>query len=140
MNNNELKRAGLKITTPRLKILALLENAKPHHLRAESIYQQLKDQGTDVGLATVYRVLTQFESAGIVRRHNFEGGFSVFELEDGTHHDHMVCERCGSVKEFYDEIIEKRQSEIAQTVGFVITEHHHTVYGICQHCRENVVC
>ncbi|MCX7120691.1 MAG: ferric iron uptake transcriptional regulator [Gammaproteobacteria bacterium] len=135
MNNTELKRAGLKITAPRLKILGFLENAKPHHVSAESIYQQLKDQGDDVGLATVYRVLTQFETAGLIRRHNFEGGFSVFEIEQGHHHDHMVCERCGNVKEFYDEAIEKRQSEIAKESGFKITEHHHTVYGLCQKCQ-----
>jgi Fur family ferric uptake transcriptional regulator len=97
INNNELRKAGLKITTPRLKILALLENVKPHHLSAEIIYQKLKEQGDDVGLATVYRVLTQFETAGLIRRHNFEGGFSVFEIEHGAHHDHMVCERCGLV-------------------------------------------
>lgn len=135
-NNNELKKAGLKITTPRLKILALLENAKPHHLSAESIHQQLKDQGDDVGLATVYRVLIQFESAGLIRRHNFEGGYSVFEIEQGHHHDHMVCERCGSVKEFFDDAIEKRQAEIAENTGFKITEHHHTIYGICQLCQK----
>ncbi|MDP1573591.1 MAG: ferric iron uptake transcriptional regulator [Coxiellaceae bacterium] len=134
-NNNDLRKAGLKITTPRLKILELLENAKPHHLSAEAIYQQLKEQSNDVGLATVYRVLTQFEAAGLIRRHNFEGGFSVFEIEHGTHHDHLVCERCGSVKEFFDEALEKRQSEIADKNGFQITEHHHTIYGICSACR-----
>ena len=135
MNNNELKRVGLKITTPRLKILELMENAKPHHVSAESIYQQLKDQGNDVGLATVYRVLIQFETAGLIRRHNFEGGFSVFEIEQGNHHDHMVCERCGTVKEFFDDAIEKRQAEIAKESGFTITEHHHTIYGICKNCN-----
>jgi Fur family transcriptional regulator, ferric uptake regulator len=136
MNDNELRKAGLKVTTPRLKILALLENAKPHHLSAESIHQQLKDQGDDVGLATVYRVLIQFETAGLIRRHNFEGGFSVFEIEQGHHHDHMVCERCGTVKEFFDDSIEKRQSEIAKEAGFQITEHHHTIYGICNKCQK----
>lgn len=135
MNDNELRKAGLKVTTPRLKILALMENAKPHHLNAESIYQQLKEQGDDVGLATVYRVLIQFEAAGLIRRHNFEGGFSVFEIEQGHHHDHMVCERCGSVREFFDEHIEKRQAEIAKANQFQITEHHHTIYGICHHCH-----
>lgn len=133
-NNEDLKKAGLKITTPRLKILELLEKAKPHHLSAEAIYQQLKDDRS-VGLATVYRVLTQFEAAGLVRRHNFEGGFSVFEIEQGTHHDHLVCERCGMVKEFFDDLIEKRQHEIAEKNGFQITEHHHTIYGICQNCK-----
>ncbi|OGT44534.1 MAG: transcriptional repressor [Gammaproteobacteria bacterium RIFCSPHIGHO2_12_FULL_38_11] len=134
MDNKELKRAGLKITAPRLKILELLENAKPHHVSAESIYQQLKEQNNDVSLATVYRVLTQFETAGLIRRHNFEGGFSVFEIEQGHHHDHMVCERCGAVKEFFDELIEKRQADIARESGFQITEHHHTIYGICRNC------
>ena len=135
MNNNELKRVGLKITTPRLKILELMENAKPHHVSAESIYQQLKDQGNDVGLATVYRVLIQFETAGLICRHNFEGGCSVFEISPGHHHDHMVCERCGIVKEFFDGVIEKRQAEIAKESGFTITEHHHTIYGICKNCN-----
>ena len=134
-NNNDLRKAGLKITTPRLKILELLENAKPHHLNAESIHQQLKDQNNDVGLATVYRVLTQFEAAGLIRRHNFEGGFSVFEIEHGSHHDHLVCERCGAVKEFFDDAIEKRQSDVAEKNGFQITEHHHTIYGICSNCQ-----
>lgn len=139
MNNNDLKKAGLKITTPRLKILELLEHAKPHHMSAESIYQQLKDQGNDVGLATVYRVLVQFEAAGLIRRHNFEGGFSVFEIEHGTHHDHIVCERCGAVKEFVDEIIEKRQFDIARKNDFKITDHHHTIYGICAVCQGSVI-
>lgn len=135
-NDHELRKAGLKVTTPRLKILAFMEQAKPHHLSAESIHQQLKEQGDDVGLATVYRVLIQFEAAGLIRRHHFEGDFSVFEIEQGHHHDHMVCERCGIVKEFYDETIEKRQVEIAHASGFSMTEHHHTIYGICQHCEK----
>lgn len=136
MNDNELRKVGLKVTAPRLKILALLENAKPHHLSAESIHQQLKDQNDDVGLATVYRVLVQFETAGLIRRHNFEGGFSVFEIEQGHHHDHIVCERCGAVKEFYDDAIEKLQSSIAEKLGFKITEHQHTIYGVCQLCQK----
>lgn len=136
--NDNLKQAGLKITTPRLKILELMENAKPHHMSAESIHQRLKDQGDNVGLATVYRVLIQFETAGLIRRHNFEGGFSVFEIEHGEHHDHMVCERCSAVKEFTDDLIEKRQAEIAKESGFQITEHHHTIYGICQRCQKTL--
>ena len=136
MNNNDLRKLGLKVTTPRLKIIALLENAKPHHMSAESIYHRLKEHGDDVGLATVYRVLTQFETAGLIRRHNFEGGFSVFEIEQGNHHDHMVCEHCGYVKEFFDDLIEKRQAEIAKEFNFKITEHHHTIYGVCQHCQK----
>ena len=138
MSDNDLRKAGLKVTTPRLKILALMEHAKPHHMSAESIYQQLKDQGDDVGLATVYRVLIQFETAGLIRRHNFEGGFSVFEIEQGHHHDHIVCERCGTVKEFFDDVIEKRQAEIAAESGFKITVHHHTIYGICKSCQNRV--
>lgn len=134
INNEELKKAGLKITTPRLKILELLEKAQPHHLSAEEIHQHLKEDRS-VGLATVYRVLAQFETAGLVKRHNFEGGFSVFELEQGDHHDHLVCERCGSVKEFFDETIEQRQRDIAQKNGFQITEHQHTIYGVCSHCQ-----
>lgn len=135
MNKNELRKAGLKVTTPRIKILQLLEKAKPHHMNAESIHQQLKDHGDDVGLATVYRVLTQFETAGLIRRHNFEGGFSVFEIEQGLHHDHIVCERCGMVKEFCDPVIEERQALLAEKSGFAITEHHHTIYGVCEKCR-----
>ncbi|OGT26187.1 MAG: transcriptional repressor [Gammaproteobacteria bacterium RIFCSPLOWO2_02_FULL_42_14] len=134
-NNDELRRAGLKITTPRLKILELLEHTKPHHLSAESIHQQLKAQGDDVGLATVYRVLAQFETANLIRRHQFDGGYSVFELEQGEHHDHLVCERCGLVKEFVDDVIEKRQFEIAERAGFQISEHQHTIYGVCKNCR-----
>lgn len=133
-NDQELRRAGLKVTTPRLKILELLEHANPHHLSAEAIHQQLKEHGDDVGLATVYRVLTQFESAGLIRRHYFEGGFSVFELEQGLHHDHLVCTRCGLVKEFMDKAIEKAQDEIALRAGFTVTDHHHTIYGVCQNC------
>lgn len=138
MNKNELRKAGLKITIPRIKILQLLENAKPHHVSAESIHQQLKDHGDDVGLATVYRVLTQFETAGLIRRHHFEGGFSVFEIEQGPHHDHIVCERCGLVQEFVDDIIEKRQALLAEKSSFIITEHHHTIYGICDKCQKKV--
>src|SRR3990167_1163686 len=136
MSDNELRKAGLKVTTPRLKILALMEHAKPHHMSAESIHHQLKEHGDDVGLATVYRVLTQFETAGLIRRHNFEGGFSVFEIEQGLHHDHIVCERCGLVQEFCDELIEKRQALLAQQSGFSITEHHHTIYGVCEKCQQ----
>lgn len=135
MNDQELRKAGLKVTAPRLKILQLLEQAKSEHLSAEAIYQQLKDQGDDVGLATVYRVLTQFESAGLVRRHHFEGGYSVFEMEAGDHHDHIVCVKCGLVKEFFDAEIEKRQDEIALRMGFKVTDHNHTIYGVCTPCQ-----
>ena len=105
MDNKELKRAGLKATLPRLKILKIFETAEKHHLSAEDVYRALIESGEDVGLATVYRVLTQFEAAGLVKRHNFEGDYSVFELEQGEHHDHLVCVRCGLVKEFIDNTI-----------------------------------
>lgn len=135
MNDSELRKAGLKVTAPRIKILQLLEAAKSQHLSAEAIYQQLKDQGDDVGLATVYRVVTQFETAGLIKKHHFEGGYSVFEMADGEHHDHLVCVKCGLVKEFYDEEIEKRQEQIAQKAGFLSTDHEHTIYGICGQCQ-----
>jgi len=134
-NDRDLKKAGLKITIPRVRILELLEKAKPHHLSAENIHDQLKEE-TGIGIATVYRVLTQFEAAGLIRRHNFEGGFSVFEIEHGEHHDHLVCERCGSVTEFFNDTIEREQHAIAKQHGFLITEHHHTIYGVCKHCQQ----
>lgn len=135
MSDQELRKVGLKVTAPRLKILQLLEQAKPAHLSAEAIYQQLKDQGDDVGLATVYRVLTQFEAAALIRRHHFEGGYSVFEMADGDHHDHIVCVKCGVVKEFCDDEIEKRQALVAERIGFAITDHEHTIYGVCAQCQ-----
>src|SRR5476651_1109375 len=104
--SQQLKEAGLKITMPRLKILQILEQSTDHHLSAEDVYRALSDMGEDVGLATVYRVLTQFETAGLINRHNFEGGYSVFELSQGEHHDHLVCVKCGRVEEFMDEMIE----------------------------------
>lgn len=134
-HDNELKNASLKITTPRLKILALLEHVNPHHLSAEAVHQQLKERGEQVGLATVYRVLMQFETAGLVRRHQFDGGFSVYELDRGEHHDHLVCVRCGAVKEFCDKTIEHAQEEIAKTAGFQIKDHAHTIYGVCAKCQ-----
>lgn len=135
MKDEKLRSVGLKVTTPRLMILEMLQQADPHHLSAEDIYQQLKDQSQDVGLATVYRVLTQFESAGLVKRHNFEGGHAVYELDQGEHHDHLVCVKCGAVREFVDEAIEKRQQEIATDAQFQITDHNLTIYGICPRCN-----
>lgn len=128
--NQELRKAGLKVTLPRVKILQMLENSEvdARHMSAEDVYRQLMDQGEDVGLATVYRVLTQFESAGLVVRHNFEGGHSVFELAKGEHHDHMVCMDSGDVIEFYDEVIERRQKEIADEKGFEIVDHSLVLY------------
>ncbi len=129
MESSELKNAGLKVTLPRMKILDLLANSGERHLKAEDIYKLLLDAGEDMALATVYRVLTQFETAGLVTRHHFEGGHAVFELNDGEHHDHLVDIKTGRVVEFYDEIIEKRQKEIAKKHGFKITEHTMILYG-----------
>lgn len=135
MSDQDLREAGLKVTLPRLKILKILENAQPHHMRAEDIYKRLADDNDDVGLATVYRVLTQFEAAGLVKRHNFATGHSVFELDQGEHHDHFVCTECGHVEEFVDDIIEQRQDEWAKKLGFVVTHHNHTIYGLCANCK-----
>jgi Fur family ferric uptake transcriptional regulator len=124
----ELRKAGLKITLPRLKILEILEGAKSRHLSAEDIYKDLLKSGEDIGLATVYRVLTQFESAGLVTRHNFEGGHSVFELDDGDHHDHMVCVETGDVIEFVNEEIERLQHDIAEEFGYELLDHSLVLY------------
>jgi len=118
--NHELRKAGLKVTLPRVKILQLLENSETRHLSAEDVYKALIEADEDVGLATVYRVLTQFESAGLVMRHHFEGGHSVFELSTMEHHDHLVCSKCGLVEEFFDEVIETQQEKIAAKFGFEI--------------------
>jgi Fur family ferric uptake transcriptional regulator len=128
--NQELRKAGLKVTLPRVKILQILEGADPEtqHMSAEEVYRALLDAGEDVGLATVYRVLTQFESAGLVTRHNFETGHSVFELAKGEHHDHMVCMESGEVVEFVDPIIEKRQHELAAEHGFELIDHSLVLY------------
>lgn len=131
----QLKEAGLKITTPRVKILQILEQSIQHHLSAENIYQKLVDLGEEVGLATVYRVLTQFEAAGLITRLYFEGGHSVFELAQGAHHDHLVCVGCDHVEEFFDEMIEQRQQVIAQHASFKMTDHALTIYGLCQNCQ-----
>jgi Fur family ferric uptake transcriptional regulator len=124
----ELRKAGLKITLPRLKILEILDGTKSRHLSAEDIYKVLLDSGEEIGLATVYRVLTQFEAAGLVTRHNFEGGHSVFELDDGEHHDHMVCVESGEVVEFFSEEIEKLQHEVAEKHGFELIDHSLVLY------------
>ena len=124
----ELRKAGLKITLPRLKILEILEAARSRHMSAEDLYKQLLQAGEDIGLATVYRVLTQFEAAGIVTRHNFEGGHSVFELDDGDHHDHMVCVETGDVVEFVSEEIERLQHEIAEKYGYELIDHSLVLY------------
>lgn len=130
VDNQELRDAGLKVTLPRVKILQILEatGETTQHLSAEDVYQKLRDAGEDVGLATVYRVLTQFESAGLVNRHNFETGHSVFELDTGDHHDHMVCVSSGAIIEFNDPIIERRQQEIARDHGYEIVDHSLVLY------------
>ena len=133
--NQELRKAGLKVTLPRVKILQIMESSQTKHLSAEDVYKALIEADEDVGLATVYRVLTQFESAGLVMRHHFEGGSSVFELTTIDHHDHIVCQTCGSVEEFYDEVIENQQEMIAEKYGFRITDHSMYLYGICKVCQ-----
>ena len=127
----DLKSAGLKATLPRLKIINLFESSKVRHLTAEDVYKLLLSEGLDIGLATVYRVLTQFEQAGLLVRHHFESGKAVFELNQGTHHDHLVCIQCGRVEEFYDAEIEKRQVKVARDRGFEIHEHALYLYADC---------
>lgn len=131
VESQDLRNVGLKVTLPRLKIIEMLERSATRHLSAEDLYRMLMEQGEDIGLATVYRVLTQFEAAGLVHRHHFEGGHAVFELERGHHHDHIVCGRCGRVDEFEDEIIEKRQQQKAQELGYRLTDHSLIMYGQC---------
>ena len=129
METADIKNAGLKVTLPRMKILELLEGSSERHLKAEDIYKMLLDSGEEIALATVYRVLTQFETAGLVTRHHFDGGHAVFEINDGEHHDHLVDIATGRVVEFYDEIIEQRQKEIASKYNFTISEHTMVLYG-----------
>jgi Fur family ferric uptake transcriptional regulator len=130
--NEELKRAGLKITLPRIKILTILQNPNNQHISAEDVYKILLEHHEEIGLATVYRVLNQFDDAGIVSRHHFEGGKSVFELSHKQHHDHLVCLKCGIVVEFEDDIIEKRQEDIAKTHKIKLTNHSLYLYGECE--------
>ena len=133
----ELKKAGLKVTLPRRKILQILERADSRHVSAEEVYQLLLDSGDDVGLATVYRVLTQFEEAGIVVRQRFESGHAVFELDDGAHHDHLVCIKCGKVEEFVNELIEEQQRKVAEQFNFKLTDHNLCLYGVCKTCNQD---
>ncbi len=138
MDSLELKKAGLKATQPRLRILSILEQNADHHMGAEDVYRTLIEAGDEVGLATVYRVLTQFEAAGLVIRHHFEEGRAVFELESGLHHDHLICMRCGLVTEFVDEDIESRQRIIAEKFDFRISDHSLVIYGECLKCRAHL--
>ncbi|MEE9334643.1 MAG: ferric iron uptake transcriptional regulator [Granulosicoccaceae bacterium] len=126
---SELKNAGLKVTLPRVSILEILERAEQHHLSAEDVYKALLKNGSDIGLATVYRVLTQFEGAGLVTRHHFDGGQAIFELDTGDNHDHIVCVKSGKVAEFKDEQIERRLQEIAEELGYSLTDHKIILYG-----------
>ena len=135
MSNQALRNAGLKVTLPRVKILQLLEVSSRRHMSAEDVYKALLAAGEDVGLATVYRVLTQFEAAGLVIRHHFEGGNSVFELSDVDHHDHIVCIKCDRVEEFSDAVVEARQEKISAEMGYELTGHSFYLYGICPQCR-----
>ena len=136
MESSDLRKAGLKVTLPRMKILDILESSEARHQSAEDVYKMLLEMGEDIGLATVYRVLTQFEAAGLVKRHHFEGGHSVFELNQGEHHDHILCVKCGRVDEFVDEIIEQHQRDIAARLGYELTDHCLYMYGICPKCKE----
>ena len=138
METQDLRDVGLKVTLPRVKILEILEKqTDAHHLSAENLYKILLKEDEDIGLATVYRVLTQFESAGLVKRHHFEGGNSVFELNKGDHHDHILCVKCGKVDEFADNTIESRQKEIAKNLGYELTDHCLYLYGLCPDCQES---
>jgi len=137
LESQDIRNAGLKVTLPRVKILEMLERRQvsDRHLTAENVYKKLLEQGEEIGLATVYRVLTQFEAAGLVKRLHFEGGNSVFELNRGEHHDHILCVKCGRVDEFTDQTIEARQQEIARKLGYEMTEHCLYLYGICADCK-----
>ena len=134
--SDELKSVGLKVTLPRVKILKILEQHEHQHFSAEDVYKVLIGEGEEIGLATVYRVLTQFEAAGLVTRHHFETGHSVFELNQGTHHDHLVCIHCGTVVEFVNQEIEQLQNSIAKQAGFEMTDHYLYIYGVCGPCSE----
>ncbi|MFZ0469318.1 MAG: ferric iron uptake transcriptional regulator [Thiogranum sp.] len=135
MESSDLRKAGLKVTLPRMKILEILETSETRHMSAEDVYKVLLEGNEEIGLATVYRVLTQFEAAGLVSRHHFEGGHSVFEMNEGHHHDHIVCNQCGKVVEFFDETIERCQEKVAKKSGFSIRDHSLIIYGDCT--REN---
>ena len=135
MQNAELKKAGLKVTVPRVRIMEILGSHRDQHMSAEDVYRALLDAGDEVGIATVYRVLTQFESAGLIVRHNFEGGHAVYELDSGEHHDHIVCLDCGKVTEFIDDTIERKQRSIAADNGFELADHSLVLYGHCSNKR-----
>ncbi|MBL8472701.1 MAG: ferric iron uptake transcriptional regulator [Rhodocyclaceae bacterium] len=130
-NTQNLKNIGLKATLPRLKILELFQKAPHQHMTAEDVYRALMAEDIDIGLATIYRVLTQFEQAGLLQRNFFESGKAIFELNEGNHHDHLVCMQCGAVEEFFDAEIEKRQRQVAKERGFALHDHALTLYADC---------
>ncbi len=136
MEVEDIRNAGLKVTQPRMRILEMFENSPMRHMGAEEIYRKLLEDGQDIGLATVYRVLTQFESAGLLTRHHFESGHAVYELSEQQHHDHIVCVRCGRVDEFRNEEIEALQDTIAGEAGYKVTDHVLYIYGVCSSCQE----
>ena len=136
-NIDELKSTGLKATLPRLKILEIFQKGTQRHMTAEDVFRVLLEERSDIGLATVYRVLTQFEQAGILSRNNFESGKATYELNEGKHHDHFVCTACGKVEEFYDPEIEKRQQIVAQSKGWVVQDHAMALYGHCAQCAQS---
>ncbi|MBV8618650.1 MAG: ferric iron uptake transcriptional regulator [Curvibacter sp.] len=133
-NIEELKNTGLKATLPRLKILELFQKGRQRHMTAEDVFRVLLQEQSDIGLATVYRVLTQFEQAGILSRSHFESGKAVYELNEGQHHDHLVCTSCGKVEEFYDAEIERRQQMVAKAKNWLLQEHAMSLYGLCANC------
>lgn len=135
-NIDELKSTGLKATLPRLKILEIFQTSAVRHLTAEDVFRVLMEERSDIGLATVYRVLTQFEQAGLLIRSNFESGKAIYELDEGQHHDHFVCTVCGKVEEFFDPEIEKRQQAIAKSKGWVVHDHSMALYGHCAGCAQ----
>ena len=138
MDAEDLKSAGLKVTLPRLKILEVLEKSSNHHLSAEDIYRVLMEQHEEVGVATIYRVLTQFEESGIVNKLNFENNQAVYELSNVDHHDHLVCVKCNVIIEFQDDVIEQHQLQIANKYGFQLTDHSLYLYGLCKTCKESL--
>ena len=139
-NTKNLKQAGLKTTQPRLKVLDVLETSQNHHMTAEDVYKRLLETEQEIGLATVYRILTQFETAGLVIRHNFEVGRALYELDNGAHHDHMVCVECGKVFEFFDRTIEQRQRNVAAKAGFTMEDHSLSLYGVCNGMKKSGRC
>ena len=139
-NTKNLRQAGLKTTQPRLKVLDVLETSPIHHMTAEDVYKRLLETEQEIGLATVYRILTQFEAAGLVIRHNFEGGRALYELDNGAHHDHMVCVECGKVFEFVDRTIEQQQRNVAAKAGFSMEDHSLSLYGVCNGMKESGRC